>query len=188
MADNLTVDGNGVRTKDRDGVHAQGMVLDVGGGTDTEMLTTGFLPSVVKGSNYTGAATAVPGLTLDSLADDGRAISTALTNATTYPTTPEAYIDLELLLDLAGTPVRDEVVDVYLLPSLDGTNFATGDASTTPASDLLVFSFHVIAATDQRLVAANIPLPVGLFKFLVHNQSGVAFSATGSTLRYRAHS
>lgn len=125
---------------------------------------------------------------LNSLADGARAISGAIDNST----------DLNLLLDLelavaytSTTPTAGNIVaEVYLVPTLDGTNYAEGSSSVTPQSALLVAALETrnpSASAVERLVAQGIPIPLGSFKLLIVNKAGRAFHASLNTLKYRTY-
>lgn len=95
------------------------------------------------------------------------------------------YMDAELNVTYGTNPSTGGYCGLYLLPSLDGTNYADGDASTVPQKALLVGVFELRASTSaQRLELTRIPIPPRKFKLLVDNQAGQAMGATGNTLKY----
>lgn len=128
-------------------------------------------------------------ITLDSLANNGRAISSAL-GADAPAGGSEAHLlaDWELVVDYATNPTVNTTIDLYLVRSVDGTNYINGDATDAAAPQNYVGSFVVRATTTaMRLGLYDVPLPPGLFKAVVHNNAtGQAFS-TGCTLKYRPH-
>ena len=100
------------------------------------------------------------------------------------------YQFIELELNLASlTPVAGQSVAVYLLPSLDGTNYADGGGAVAPPDEALLTIFSLRAATAaQRRVSMVLEMPPLLGKLVVGNMtitSGVAFAASGNTLKYR---
>jgi hypothetical protein len=120
---------------------------------------------------------------LDSLASTGRAISGAIDN-----TDGAFFADLELCCTFAVAPTANLPVHVYVVPAVDGTNYADGDASVAPPPNLAVGSFAVRAVnTAQRLVLRGIPVPPYPFKLMVENQGGQALTASGHTLKYRLY-
>ncbi len=125
---------------------------------------------------------------LNSLADGGNKLGAAIDNETDG--TNEVFINLELSL-AAQASARDSgaTVDVYLLPSVDGSNYCFGDDSTDPPASAYAGSFVLDAATTARRVAlVNLPLPPLKFKLLLINNTGQALAASGNTLKHRLHS
>lgn len=119
----------------------------------------------------------------------GKAISAAMDNTDNQ----DLFANLELTVTFASAPTVGTVVELYLLPSLDGgTSYADGSTSVLPQSSLYVGGFAVRAITTvQRLHMRGVSLPPGFFKYLVQNTTNQAFPATGSTLednRYQLQS
>lgn len=123
---------------------------------------------------------------LNALANNARAISSAIG---ADGTAANLLGDFELAVTFGTAPTVDTLIDLYLVRSADGTNYEDGDATNRPTADSYVGSFQVRAVTTaQRMVVRDIPLPPGLFKAVVHNNgTGQAFSASGHTLKVRAH-
>lgn len=124
------------------------------------------------------------------VASTGKVISAALDN------TPDGaevggdlFDDLELLVDFVTGPTAGTVIEMYLLPSIDGgTVYPDGSASIVPQSSLYVGGFAVRNTTAvQTMVLRGIPLPPGFFKYLLQNTTNQAFPATGSTLRRNSY-
>ena len=93
------------------------------------------------------------------------------------------YVSLELYL-ASLNPTGTPIVQVYINPSLDGTNYE----DTTPPSFSLLTTFDLATGSaTKRRVRFNIPIPPLKFKLIVKNGSGVAFAASGNTLKYRRH-
>jgi len=103
------------------------------------------------------------------------------------------YVELELVLasvDLSSQ--TNPAVDVYLVPSYDGTNYAdTGtDGSTTdlPLSDYLVASMGVSETSAAHLaVSPHILLDPVKYTPVVVNSTGAALAATGNTLKCKTY-
>ena len=110
----------------------------------------------------------------------GKAISAAFDNSSDL----DLFADLELSVTFASSPVAGAVVELYLLPSIDGgTSYADGSASILPQSSLFVGGFAVRAVTTaQKMILRGVALPPGFYKYLVQNTTSQAFPATGSTL------
>jgi hypothetical protein len=122
--------------------------------------------------------------TLNSLANDARVLSAEIDNTTALKT----LIDFELYLATQGSARSvGACVDIYLLSSLDGTNYP-GDASADPTINNMIGSFAYSAATTaERDTIKSIELAPGLHKIVVKNRTGQAFAASGNTLLYRSY-
>lgn len=132
---------------------------------------------------YRGVTT-VMSTELNSLgASSGKAISSAIDNSDPMLAL-DLFDNLELAVDFVTAPTAGTVIEVYLLPSVDGTNYPDGSTSILPQASLYVGGFVVRNDTAaQRMVLRGIPLPPGLFKYLVQNTTNQAFPASGSTLK-----
>jgi hypothetical protein len=94
----------------------------------------------------------------------------------------------ELVCTFASAPTAGKPVDLYILPTVDGTNYADGGGSTVPSAASYAGSFAVRnSASAQRLVLEGIVLPPGDFKLLLINNSGQAMAASGNTLKMVAY-
>ena len=98
---------------------------------------------------------------------------------------------LELNVTFASAPTANNTVDVYIIPAPDGTNYddaVTGASGSAPAS-CYAGGFPLRAVTTAQKVPLGlgqqgyIPLPPTKFKVFVVNRSGVAFPASGSTVK-----
>lgn len=118
---------------------------------------------------------------LNSLASStGKAISAAIDNSVNL----DLFDDLELAVTFASAPTAGTVVELYLLPSIDGSTYPDGSATVLPQSALFVGGFAVRAvSTAQVMVMRGVASPPGSFKYLVQNTTNQAFPASGSTLR-----
>jgi len=121
---------------------------------------------------------------LNSLADGGNVLGDVISN----DAAGELYMFADVELYLATTTSRgtDARVELYLLPTVDGSNYAYGGASLDPANNTHVGDFQLDAsATAARyVVLRNILLPPEDFRFLIINEIGVAFASSGNTLKY----
>lgn len=118
---------------------------------------------------------------LNSLANAGRKLGAAVT------TTRDQYMDVELSLAAQGSArSAGAAVELYLLPSVDGSNYAYGaDAGPDPAGTHLAGLFQFDAATTARLDnVVGIFVPAGNWKLMVINRTGQAFAASANTLKY----
>jgi hypothetical protein len=125
---------------------------------------------------------------LDGLANNARsAASTAFANGNV--THRQLFGSFELVVAFSSAPVAGKTVDLYLLPTLDGTNYADGSASAEPSQTSYGGSFAVRnVTTAQRLVLVGVPLPASDFKVQLINRAGQAFSASGHALKLAAYS
>lgn len=125
---------------------------------------------------------------LNSLADAGNKLGAKIDNVADGEN--EMFINLELYVAAQGSArSADARVEIYALPSIDDTNFDYGDDSTNPSPSNLIAVLPLDAATTARYVTAtNLRIPPLDLKLLVVNETGQAFAATLSTLKYRIHS
>lgn len=122
---------------------------------------------------------------LNSLASAANKIGAAIDNVTDK----NKLAIVELVVTFGVAPAAGRSVDLYGVFSADGTNYSDGDDTVDPPITSYLASFPVRAVTTtQRIVIANIPLlaPAG-FKFLLLNEAGQAFAATGNTLKYATY-
>ena len=125
---------------------------------------------------------------LNSLADGGNKLGAKIDNVADGEN--EMFLDLELNIAAQGSArASDATVQIYILYSVDDTNFDMGDDSTDPQPDSLAYVFALDASTSARYrTAVNIPIGPFDFKILPVNETGQDFAASGNTLKYRLHS
>jgi hypothetical protein len=110
----------------------------------------------------------------------GKVLSPAIDNSANL----DLFDDLELRVAFAVAPTVDTVIECYLLPSVDDTNYPEGSSSLLPSPTYYVGGFLVKAITTaQTMVLRGIALPPGFYKYHLQNTTNKAFPATGSTLR-----
>lgn len=122
---------------------------------------------------------------LDSLGDGNTAISAAIDNLTDL----YEYIDLELYLAQI-TGIAPPYVSIWILYSLDGTNYEDGSAGTPgtlPVKQPDAIIPIAEANVTSRKIVTNIPIAPLKFKILLQNSTGAAFAASGNTLKYNRH-
>lgn len=103
----------------------------------------------------------------------------------------ELWADFYFLTGGSITPGTNARADLYLIRAPDGTNYedATTGASESLPPDAFVGSFvPTSGAGTKRMVLRDIPLPPGLFKVILQNETGVSLAASGNTVKYRPHS
>lgn len=136
-----------------------------------------------QGAIPSGSISTVLSTELNSLANNaGTAASSAVDNATNL----DQLAYFELNATFGSNPTADSTVDLYLMYSLDGTNYADYTSGTTPVANgtNYVGSFVLKATTSaQRVHSPPVYLRAYKFKVAAVNKSGVAFPASGSTIK-----
>jgi hypothetical protein len=125
--------------------------------------------------------------TLKNLASDGMKLGEEVDNSTNR----NLYADFVLLTKFQDVPVAGGHVALYLIPAVDGTNYADGSDSVAPPASAWVGNFPVRAVdTAQRVALRGVLLPPGKFKPLAINKSGQAMTNTDAenTLSIRTYS
>jgi hypothetical protein len=120
---------------------------------------------------------------LNSLANGSNALSAAVSNETNG----DLAAQFEIACTFASAPSAGQPVELYLVQTVDGTNYedgASGASAATPPVPAWVFSSR--AATTLRQISPLLPLPPRDFKILLKNGSGQAMTASGHTLKMYA--
>ena len=121
---------------------------------------------------------------LDSLPNGGLAITSAITNANGWP-----FLSLRVYAAPIGVAnPSNGSINVYLLPSMDGSAYTYGDGSTAPPRSALVASldsYNLLA--DEATYRFCIPAPASGFKLLVENKTGGALASSGNVFYYTLH-
>lgn len=124
---------------------------------------------------------------LNSLANNGRAI-----DASSYANQTNLFLFgyFELNVTFGTAPTAGNLIELYLVPAPDGTNYDDGSSSIDPAYTTYAGGFPVRAVTTAQKIPlggpglpALISLPPLPFKALIINKSGQAFPSSGSTLK-----
>ncbi len=125
-----------------------------------------------------GTISTVLDTSLIDLASNALVVSSAFDNSSNL----HLWAEVEISATFATTPVVNSGVSVWFLRNLDGTNYEDGDTSITPARapDLVL---PVRAVSTQQRVTRRCAIPPGTFKILLKNETGVALSASGHTLK-----
>jgi hypothetical protein len=147
------------------------------------------IPYSALGSFTTAIAGAATAPTLKNLANSGRKIGNAI-DLTGAGTARNVLVYFELLWRNASAPAANAPIELYLIPSIDGTNYDDADDSTDPPASHLIYTFQTRAvATAQRRSNGPRPLilPAVKFKPFIYNKSGQAFTNTDNenVLSYR---
>lgn len=147
---------------------------------------SGYLASA-QAVAWTGATQKIDSLTDNEWTD----LSDEIDNSTNK----YALADLELVLGSAAFTGADSAINVYIVPTLDGTNYPTwsGNATTDAPENEIYFSVQLPlkAATQAQRVVSNAEqparLPNGKFKFGIRSRANVSLAASGNTLSWRPH-
>lgn len=146
----------------------------------------------VRNSGYQAEAQLVAFTTnvFDAMADD------EWTNASDTIDNSAAgagYLFADLLVDLGSAvfpALADNAIELYLIPSVDGTNFPdfTGGGTVTDEQEnnqYFVGSVTILQGTATYSGALRgVELPPGKFKLAIRSRAGVALNAT-NTLKWR---
>lgn len=130
---------------------------------------------------------------IDSLVDnEWTDLSDEIDNSTNkYP-----FADLDIALGSAAFTGVDCGIEVYIVPTVDGTNYPdwTGNsASDAPEQTHYFAAFLPIKASTsaKRVVSSSqaaVELPQGKFKFGIRSRANVALASSGNTLYWRPKS
>lgn len=139
--------------------------------------------ATTKHKAYTAAIASILTTELNSLGSGSTsAASAAIDNTTNL----DLFADLTLTVAAQGAARSAGAnVSVYLTQALDGTNY--DDTQSTTAELVAVFSLDA-ATTARQSSRRDVPIPPGLYKFFVVNNTGQALAASGNILEHRMHS
>lgn len=107
-----------------------------------------------------------------------------------------AFADLDLVLGSAAFTGADSGIEVYIVPTVDGTNYPdwTGNSTSDAPEQGHYFAAFLplkAATAAKRVVSSSgdaIELPQGKFKFGIRNRANVTLAASGNTLYFRPKS
>lgn len=138
--------------------------------------------------NWDSSPAIVPYLTteLNALANAAQVIGVAIDNTANL----NMYMDVEVYVAVqGGARSAGAYIAVYLVTSIDGTNYGYGDASTDPPANSLVCALAIDAAVTARyLTSKPFLIPPGKMMLVIENNTGQSFKATDSTVGYRVYS
>lgn len=132
---------------------------------------------------YPGATTYLS-TELNSLADGANKLGAAIDDSTDL----NMLMAVQVYLATQGSARdSDARIEMYLLQSVDGTNYTYGDDSTDPPKSAFCQSFPFDAAVTARYVCIK-DIPVyGKFKMLFMNETGPALAASGNLVKYQLY-
>lgn len=124
---------------------------------------------------------------LDSLADNEW---TDLSNEIDNSTNKYAYVDLRIDLSSITPTGTDAGLEIYLVPTVDGTTYPTWTGnSTSDAQENNPFYVGFVplkaAAQAQDGVLLNVALPNGKYKWGARNRANVALAADAGDIYWR---
>ncbi len=141
----------------------------------------------VKNSGYLAAAQTALSTELNALANlTWSSLSSEIDNST------NGYMFMDIEADLASiTPTgADATIEVYVVPSVDDTQFPT--YTETGTSDEQENNQYFVGAITLSLDAEvqihmlrGVEVPPGKWKLGIRNQSNVQLGASGSTIKWR---
>ncbi|MEJ0015711.1 MAG: hypothetical protein WDN25_03945 [Acetobacteraceae bacterium] len=132
---------------------------------------------------------AIPSSALNGLADGAYAITaTPIDNRPTLGSAV-SYNRADLLIDLASavTVGATPSIIVWVLPSVDGTNYPTPPGTSAAAAPpYFAYSFPLTpSVSSQRFTLPNLELTPDPLLILIQSKLGVGFPASGNTCRLR---
>jgi hypothetical protein len=103
-----------------------------------------------------------------------------------------ALADFELVLGSAAYSGADSAVELYIVPSVDGTNYPTwtGNVTTDEQENQAHYrdAFVLTGSTAaQYAICGPVTLPNGKFKVGIRNRGNATIPSSGNTLKYRPH-
>jgi hypothetical protein len=139
--------------------------------------------ATTKHKTYSASIASALTTELNSLANNtDSSASSAIDNTSGL----DLYHDLTFTVATqGGARSAGATVAVYLVPALDGTNY---DAVISGTAELVAVFTLDAATTARQSTRRDVPVPPGLFKYVLRNQTGQAFASSGNILEYRPHS
>ena len=146
-----------------------------------------------KRSGYLTTATEITwasGQSLTSLTNDEY---TDLSDEIDNSTNKYYMVDLDIVLGSAAFTGTDSGIEIYLIPSVDGTNYPTwtGNGTTDEQENNGFYAgFATTTGTTaaQRMTVRDIEIPNGKYKWGFRNRGNVTLASSGNTISWRPHS
>lgn len=142
------------------------------------------------GSGYLAAASDWLTTELNSLASSNSNTLSSAGSAIDNSTDKRILADIEFLAGGTYTPTAGGFIELWLLRTLDGTNYEDGSSTVAPARrpDLIIPVRAGTTITPRAGGAGRLIIPPGLFKPIARNQSGATLPSSGSKITGRYHS
>lgn len=139
------------------------------------------MPNEINWSAYP-SATSYLTTELNSLADGARKLGAAIDNTSNG----DMYMDIEFYVAAQGSArAADAVINIWIVPSIDGTNYVYGSDSLDPPANTFVAAMPLDATTTARYIGVtHILCPAGKFKLQFRNDTGQTLAASGNTAKY----
>jgi hypothetical protein len=116
---------------------------------------------------------------LNALANGAGVLSGVISNTTER----DLFADFELFVGFASAPTALTIVELYIVPTVDGANY-DDTTGTVPPTNGWGDVFPVRAQTaGHYLIVRGMELPPQDFKVFLRNSTGQAFAATLNTLK-----
>ena len=130
--------------------------------------------------------TAVGGASLNNLLSGNYCSPGAAINNTPTDGTTISYDMADLTITLSSavtTGAGSAYIVVFILPSVDGTNYPIPPGTSAVAAPLhLSYTFdQIVSVSTSTIVCPNIPIPPSNFKVQIQNVLGVALPATNTS-------
>jgi hypothetical protein len=148
--------------------------------------------ATTKTSGYATTAAAVTwasGQTFDSLTDNEY---TDLSDEIDNSTNKYLLVDWDLVLGSAAFTGTDSGIEIYLIKSVDGTNYPTWTGNGTSDEQENTPFYRDFAPTTgttaaQRITGGPIVVPPGKYKWAFRNRGNVTLPSSGNTFSWRPH-
>jgi hypothetical protein len=121
------------------------------------------------------------GITSASLTAGANYLGSAIDNSTNL----DLYADIEIVWSCSLTPTADAVLEVYLLYSLDGTNYEDGSTSVDPKAPMAGAAPVYADTATHRYLIRGVSLEPLAFKALVKSEINQAATVTVNIITYR---
>ncbi len=147
----------------------------------------------LKLSGYFASATALvwtSGQSLNSLTDNEY---TDLADEVDNSSNKYPWVDFDIVLASAAFTGTDSGIEVFIIPSQDGTNYPTWTGNGTAdeqenAPFARGFGPTTGTTAAQRMVIERVPLPSGKWRAAFRSRCNVTLAASGNSATWRPHS
>lgn len=133
------------------------------------------------GSEFTALSTEMNGLPHTGIAVSNSAFDNSANR--------DFHCLVQMVVALASPPSTGGTVDVYAIPTIDGTNYDIGAGGVFAPSDaLLLATFQPPQAASSRMTHRAEILTPGLYKIVAVNRTTATMAASGNTVSIRPFS
>lgn len=140
-------------------------------------------------SGYLTSASDILTTELNSLASSTSNTLSSAGSAIDNSTNKYIWYDVEFLAGGTYTPTAGGFLELWLLRTLDGTNYEDGSSTIAPARrpDVIIPVRAGTTITPRAGGQGRLILPPGLSKPIVRNQSGATLPSSGNKVTIRPH-